>query len=89
MEILTIQATSPFNGDQACLDADPDLFFPEDDDPKYLATVQAAKAVCMGCSIKFECLEYALSDSSLLGVWGGTDHNDRKRIRRRASRKVS
>jgi WhiB family redox-sensing transcriptional regulator len=40
-------------------------------------------AVCDGCPVKTDCLDYALADSSLLGVWGGTTNRQRKALRRR------
>lgn len=90
MEIHSTQVASPFNGTQACMDEDPDIFFPdkEDENINYLDAVLEAKLICMGCPIKINCLEYALADSSLLGVWGGTTEDDRKRIRRRSRNKI-
>ena len=39
-----------------CLGVDPDLFFPERG-----ASTKEAKAVCRGCEVRAECLEYALT----------------------------
>lgn len=43
-----------------------------------------AKAVCSGCSVREDCLESALRQSSSddHGVWGGTSARERKRLRR-------
>lgn len=73
--------SAPFDGTQACKSVDPELFFPED----YLdrATVLKAKAVCNSCPLTVACLQYALSDSSLEGVWGATTPRERKNLRRR------
>jgi WhiB family transcriptional regulator, redox-sensing transcriptional regulator len=59
----------------ACARSNPDLFFSDE-------TVLEAKAVCDGCSVIEDCLQYALTTSQE-GVWGGTTSDDRHRIRRR------
>ncbi len=41
-----------------------------------------AQAVCEGCPVRWPCLDYALADESLDGVWGGTTTKERKRLRR-------
>lgn len=33
--------------------------------------VGAAKAVCVGCPVRRDCLAFALSDSTLVGIWAG------------------
>lgn len=40
-----------------------------------------AKAVCRRCLVRQECLDYALADSSLVGVWGATSHRERRLMR--------
>jgi WhiB family redox-sensing transcriptional regulator len=44
-------------------------------------TSAPAKAVCGRCLVQRECLHYALADSDLMGVWGGTSQRDRARHR--------
>jgi WhiB family transcriptional regulator, redox-sensing transcriptional regulator len=73
--------SAPFDGTQLCKSVDPDLFFPEDYTDRVL--VLEAKAVCQGCPLTVDCLQYAMSDSSLDGIWGGTTPQDRKNLRRR------
>ncbi|MFZ2057431.1 MAG: WhiB family transcriptional regulator [Acidimicrobiales bacterium] len=41
----------------------------------------AARAVCEPCPVRRPCLEYALSDPGLQGVWAGTDERERRRMR--------
>ena len=66
----------------ACLNADPDLFFP-------VATgeVGAAQAqrICGRCRVRRECLDYAMSSEQVHGIWGGTTAEERARARRKAS----
>lgn len=45
------------------------------DDPDSL------KQLCQYCPVIDECLEDAMSDSSLVGIWGGTTERQRHKIR--------
>ena len=65
----------------ACRGVDPDLFFPERGEP-----TEPAKEICFGCSVREECLEYALSSKEKFGVWGGTSERERRRLRRARAR---
>ena len=60
-----------------CLGVDPDLFFPERG-----ASTKEAKAVCRGCQVREDCLEYALANGEKFGIWGGLSERERRRIRR-------
>ena len=60
-----------------CLGVDPDLFFPERG-----ASTKEAKAVCQGCEVRVDCLEYALANGEKFGIWGGLSERERRRIRR-------
>jgi WhiB family redox-sensing transcriptional regulator len=62
--------------DAACRGADPELFFPVRGETTY-----EAKAVCAGCPVRFECLEYALRHSERFGIWGGLGERERRRLR--------
>ena len=50
-----------------CASTDPDAFFPEHDSNNTLAI-----KTCGNCLVKSECLEFAIKDSQLIGIWGGT-----------------
>jgi WhiB family redox-sensing transcriptional regulator len=63
--------------DAACRNADPDLFFSNDE-----ASQQAALSLCAACPVRRECLEHALATREPYGIWGGTDEHERKRISR-------
>jgi WhiB family redox-sensing transcriptional regulator len=60
-----------------CMGVDPDLFFPERG-----ASTREAKAVCAGCEVRVECLEYALANGEKFGIWGGLSERERRRLRR-------
>lgn len=65
----------------ACVGLDPKLFFPPRGDSD---GVNNAKAVCRGCRVRLQCLDYALSFSALqdFGIWGGRSEAERVRIRK-------
>ncbi|WP_425438143.1 WhiB family transcriptional regulator [Nonomuraea fuscirosea] len=62
----------------ACLDLDPELFFPISVEGPGHSQVERAKQVCGGCPVREPCLEYALETSQAYGVWGGTDPAQRR-----------
>ena len=70
----------------ACLSADPDLFFPISSTGPAERQIARAKKICAGCSVRRECLEFALSNNQIYGIWGGTTADDRQRERRRKRR---
>jgi WhiB family transcriptional regulator, redox-sensing transcriptional regulator len=45
-----------------------------------------AGRICAVCPVKDECLDYALRNPSLDGIWGGTSEEERRKIRRRRRR---
>jgi WhiB family transcriptional regulator, redox-sensing transcriptional regulator len=65
-----------------CLDEDPDLFFPIGTTGPAIAQAEAAKAVCRGCAVTRECLQWALNNYQDAGVWGGTTEEERRLLRR-------
>jgi WhiB family transcriptional regulator, redox-sensing transcriptional regulator len=64
---------------------DPEWFFPAREGRTSGAH---ALEVCAGCPERDPCLNFALQDRELVGVWGGTTHNQRLLLRR-AARRVS
>lgn len=67
----------------ACRDADPDIFFPTGHDEPLARQIARAKAMCSGCAVISQCLEWALADPLMDGIWGGTTQGERRVIRRR------
>ena len=53
-----------------------DLLFPEGADQK------RARAVCMGCSVRSQCLAEALDNRFEWGVWGGMTERERRELLR-------
>ncbi|AZZ39310.1 WhiB family transcriptional regulator [Acidipropionibacterium jensenii] len=70
----------------ACLDEDPELFFPIGNTGPALAQIAEAKKVCARCEVRTECLTWALEAGQDHGVWGGMSEDERRAIKRRQSR---
>jgi WhiB family redox-sensing transcriptional regulator len=85
---LTFESPHNWNLDEhwrvraACCDVDPDLFFPVGVTGPAVGQIAAAKAVCAGCSVQAECLEFAISTNQEYGVWGGASEEERRVMRR-------
>lgn len=67
----------------ACYGSDPGLFFPA---VAAGPEVDAAKAVCADCSVRVDCLLYALNEGEEHGIWGGLDETERLQFRRGRAR---
>ena len=52
----------------ACWGADPDLFFPLPGQ-----SMDPAKAICVTCAVRAECLALARARGERFGIWGGVD----------------
>jgi WhiB family transcriptional regulator, redox-sensing transcriptional regulator len=61
----------------ACRSGDPDTLFVQG------AEQNRAKAVCMGCPVRTECLAEALDNQIEWGVWGGMTERERRALLRR------
>jgi WhiB family transcriptional regulator, redox-sensing transcriptional regulator len=61
-----------------CRSAEPELFFPVSAAGQSLAQADRAKAVCAGCTVRRECLQFALATRQGYGVWGGMSEEERR-----------
>jgi WhiB family redox-sensing transcriptional regulator len=61
----------------ACRATDPDALFVQG------AAQNRAKALCMGCEVRTECLADALDNEVEFGVWGGMTERERRALLRR------
>ena len=73
----SLDATQDWTALSACKDADPDELFVTG------AAQNRAKAVCMGCPVRTECLSDALDNRVEFGVWGGMTERERRALLRR------
>jgi WhiB family redox-sensing transcriptional regulator len=80
-DLLRVLIQRPsWQSDAACRGRRPPRWYPssgEDFEP--------ARAVCRGCAVRVECLEFALGlpEAADEGVWGGTSRPQRARARAR------
>ncbi len=44
--------------------------------------IERARAVCHACPVQAPCLQYAMSEADLEGVWAGTTAKERRQMRR-------
>ena len=70
----------------ACLDEDPELFFPIGNTGPALLQIEEAKAVCRRCEVMDTCLRWALDTGQDAGVWGGLSEDERRALKRRNAR---
>jgi WhiB family redox-sensing transcriptional regulator len=63
-----------------CAQTDPEAWFPERGEPS-----RAAKAVCLRCPVRTDCLDAALERDELFGIWGGLSRQERAAIKRRGA----
>jgi WhiB family redox-sensing transcriptional regulator len=76
LESVSDQFLAPprWSGTAVCSEADPELFFPLDEDEP---VALPAKAICAGCEVRAQCLAYALTAGMAAGVWGGLSTSER------------
>jgi len=63
-----------------CAQTDPEAFFPEKG-----GSTREAKRICQACSVRDECLEYALLNDERFGIWGGLSERERRRLKKQIS----
>lgn len=65
-----------WQADAACRGESAAVFFPAEG-----KSLIRARRVCNRCTVAHECLQYALDQPSLKGVWAGTSERRRRRLR--------
>lgn len=73
-----------WDDEAGCRGIDPDVFFPDRPSDPALA----AKAICRGCPVRTQCLEFALATRLDHGVWGGLTELERRSLRRSRQRRA-
>jgi WhiB family redox-sensing transcriptional regulator len=74
--MTTKRNTTGWMDKAACKGMDPEIFF-----PFTVAESRKARGVCIGCIVRRECMEYAIDDPYIFGVWGGLTEKERRRAR--------
>ena len=62
--------------DALCAQTDPELFFPEKG-----GSTRLPKRVCRSCTVRAECLDYALDQGIREGIWGGLSERERRPLK--------
>jgi WhiB family redox-sensing transcriptional regulator len=70
----------------ACLDEDPELFFPIGNTGPALDQIEEAKLICHRCEVVETCLSCAIEFRQDAGVWGGLSADERRALKRRVAR---
>ena len=70
----------------ACLNADPELFFPDLFGAIGAHRTLQAKRFCAGCPVRAKCLEWAIGSGEAYGIWGGMTPDERRLMRARSRR---
>jgi WhiB family redox-sensing transcriptional regulator len=70
----------------ACLEEDPELFFPIGNTEPAFHQIERAKAVCRRCEVTETCLSWAVDSRQDAGVWGGLSADERRALKRRTAR---
>jgi WhiB family redox-sensing transcriptional regulator len=64
-----------------CREVGGDFWHPDEGEGYTYATNRAV-AICRDCPVRLQCLNHAMANNEMLGVWGGTTPAERKRMRR-------
>lgn len=73
-ELVDIPPRPAWHAFAACTGLNPDIFFPAKN-----GTSSEAKAICSGCAVSAECLEFALKSDEQFGIWGGVGITERRK----------
>jgi WhiB family redox-sensing transcriptional regulator len=82
-----IEYASNWRAASACLNADPDMFFPVAVGTAASKQVSQALRLCQGCTVRQHCLDFAMQSGEKEGIWGGTTPEERIRARRARNHK--
>ena len=85
-----IEYNPDWRGDGACRTADPDLFFPIAVGTSVAAQqIARAQRICAGCTVRQQCLDFAMRTREPAGIWGGTTPEERLRVHRARHRRTA
>lgn len=64
----------------ACLGQDTEMFYPEPGTKGAAKQASEVKVFCKVCSVCSECLDYALKNGEVFGIWGGLTPKERSKL---------
>jgi WhiB family transcriptional regulator, redox-sensing transcriptional regulator len=79
---MTNNLTTEWRASGACVNADPDLFFPIGAGQWGARQIRRAQQICAQCPVRRQCLEFAIDVGERHGIWGGATPEERQRARR-------
>jgi len=65
-----------------CRDSDPDAFFPAENAAGYYKPTKAIE-LCQSCPVIAMCLDFALLNNEIHGIWGGMNTRQRQQFKKR------
>lgn len=65
-----------------CMISDPEAWFPNQAQSAS-REIRNAKALCRTCPVQMQCLEYAVANPDLQGIWGGLAPKERIKLRKK------
>ncbi len=80
---ITTPDESNWRGFAVCLQNDPELFFPENED----TDSEKAKKICGRCAVDSFCLQLAIDNDEKFGIWGGLTADEIRDLKRRPRRR--
>ena len=87
-EFRRVQEKEDWRHRAACLDEEPELFFPTGNTGPALWQIEEAKRVCRTCEVREQCLTGALETGQDHGIWGGMSEDERRALKRRNARNM-
>lgn len=73
----------------ACANSDTEKFFPHRDGVDAAMVVAKAQLCCATCTVRKECLEFALTNKLKYGIWGGVTPRNRRGLELEDAEKAS
>ena len=87
--LFAVEPESDWRTRAACKGMDPEHFFSSDDDGankhERAEREASAKAVCLKCEVRRDCLSYAIAAGERYGIWGGMNAQERRALARNRS----
>jgi WhiB family transcriptional regulator, redox-sensing transcriptional regulator len=81
---LSVNPSNSWQQHGLCRSVDAAVFFPPsthfEHKPEREAREDRAKEICAECTVREQCLDYALAVREPHGVWGGTSEQERKQM---------
>ena len=80
LDVVQVNVSESWRAEAACYGWDHNIFFPQRGEAK---KVKLAKSICKDCLVKQECLEFAVSNEIVDGIWGGLSGREMRKHKRK------